>query len=474
MALKLLAGSAAALSLRMRAAQPAPNPEPILERGALAYNPTQHDEVLRAAHRGIREHRMRDMTLRLVDAHGRPHRGRECEVVLLRHAFPFGDSLWSLDALARNGDWESRQAAAMRRLLADVFNATNNLTYWTERPGTDASKAEERQGEYRLENFARTVEWTRAEGMIAKGHPIFWTVPKALPDWLRRYDLATQMKFAEVRVRSLVARFRGKVAIWDAVNEPMWEASLANLASRHWPHLEPIENIVAYVEPVLRWCREEDPDACFLVNDYGMELDHSRGARANDGSVVTAASQRRRYLALWRALQDRGTAPDALGLQSNSGWMSHAHQWSVYDEFAQAGVPVHVTEFVARTSELEQAGLPADEIAERHAAYAEQFLTCAFGHPNVQAFFLWGFLGSAVRWSDCGGYQLKPADHRIRRLIRESWHTREKLTTDDDGVVRFRGFYGDYAARFAAGNGLPRGQAFRVERGAAGPFTIVW
>jgi GH35 family endo-1,4-beta-xylanase len=440
-----------------------------LDRGPESYDSAASAAALRAARARIREVRMRDWSLRFVDSSGRPRSGLEVEVFLTRHDFPFGDQVWPLDAWARDGKWDGERARAWRRRFTEMFNAANNLCYWTERPRHDASKTEERQGEPRVENFARTVEWSLAHGMVAKGHPLFWSIPKAVPDWVRRYDHATAWKFAEVRVRSLVARFRGRVSMWDAINEPMWEAAFKNLGLRQWPHIEPIANILEYIAPVLRWCREEDPEARFLLNDYGMEIDYPEPLTGNDGSRVTAASQRRRYRELIAALQDAGTPPDGVGLQSHTGWMDHDYQGRLYEEFALTGLPVHVTEFWADTKALQASGRHTpEEIEAIQADYIANYLTCAFAHPAVASFFFWGFMGTAIAWhDDRSGHDLKPAWSRVHDLIHKEWTTRETLTTDADGVVRFRGFYGDHVARLRWSEREPaqRGHRFAIARG---------
>jgi len=472
--IRSLAASAAAGSLARAALGASASPHAggeewrDMDRGPEAYDSSRSAAALRAARARIREIRMRDWTLRFVDAAGRPRRDLKVDVTMTRHAFPFGDQVWPLDAWARDGQWESERARAWRGRFTEMFNAANNLCYWTERPRHDASKTEDRQGEPRVENFARTVDWSLANGLTAKGHPLFWSIPKAVPEWVQRYDHATAWKFAEVRVRNLVARFRGRVTMWDAVNEPMWEAAFKNLAARQWPHIEPIGAIVDYVAPILRWCREEDPDGRFLINDYGMEIDYPNPLTGNDGSSVTAASQRKRYLQLIRALQDGGTPPDGVGLQSHTGWMDHDYQGRLYDEFAAAGLPVHITEFWAETKELEASGkhTPA-EIDALQAEYIANYLTCAFAHPAVSSFFFWGFMGTAITWhGDRSGHDLKPAWTAVQSLIRQEWMTRETLVTNADGEVRFRGFYGDYAARLPWSDREPaqRGHRFALTR----------
>ena len=87
------------------------------------------------------------------------------------------------------------------------------------------------------------------------------------------------------------------------MNEPLWEASLRHLPERDWPHIEPIEEIVRYVGPALRWAREEAPEADLLINDYGLSQSPEDGPPVtDDGMEVTPGMQRQRYLELARAL----------------------------------------------------------------------------------------------------------------------------------------------------------------------------
>jgi endo-1,4-beta-xylanase len=448
-----------------------------LDRPLDRYDPTSgvEAEALAAAREGIRIHRMEDAVVRCLDRQGRPLRGARFAIEQVAHAFPFGEQLWSLDAMARDGEWESERARAWRQRFTELFNAATNLCYWTERPRHDASKTEDRQGEPRVENFATTVAWTRGAGLLAKGHPLTWSIPKCVPEWVQRYPHSTQLKFLEVRVRSLVARFRGQIAIWDAVNEPMWEAALRNLPQRQWPHIESLDILTEDIARILGWCREEDPDALFLLNDYGMETDPVKPLTGTDGQPVTAARQRQRYLDLVRALQDRGAGPDAIGLQAHTGLISHSHQRRIYDQFATAGIPVHITEFWARIRDFAEAERMSPESREELLAeYVANYLTCAFGHSAVDAFFFWGLMGSAIQWHERSAHDLKPVYHRIRDLLHTTWRTRLTAVTDDAGEIRFRGFRGGYRCRPLVDGTPPAGQAFTLERTRTGPVLLRW
>jgi len=412
------------------------------------------DRALAAARRNIERIRQRDVTLRLVDRAGEPLVDLPVKIELGRHDFPFGDNLWKLDMMHRDGLWDTPAAAAHRQRFAEVFNAANALCYWTERPRNHAPKTEDQQGNVQYEHFARCVEWARGEGMVVKGHPLFWSIPKCIPDWLKRYDYDTQMKFVEVRVRSLVARFRDKVTLWDAVNEALWEPAFRNLPDRHWPHIEPTEAMVEYIAPVLRWAREESPAATLTVNDYGLEPGRRKDLCAKDGTVVTDALQRQRFVALANALREAGAPADALGLQAHTSGFLGGSQWhGIWDEMSAAATPLHITEFwVPRDIAIDD----EDEREAMKAAYACDVLTLAFGHPAIEAFFFWGFMGQSIRWDRRGsggsnsGHDLLPMFEAVRGLIHDEWATCVKAKTDAQGVVEFRGFTGDYTVSYPA------------------------
>jgi len=442
-----------------------------MDDGGERFVPGQSDATVAAAKARIRDVRMQDVDLRVLRRDGSPLAGAPVEAVQTRNAFPVGCNLWALDTLYRFGEQDYDRAMWWKHRFAEVFNAASAMCYWTERPRNDAAKTEALQGHVTYEGFAYCTDWAASQGLVTKGHPLFWSIQKCVPDWVKRYDYETQMKFAEVRVRDLVARFRGQVTLWDAVNEPMWEPAFRNLPDRHWPHLDPIDAIADYVAPVLRWCREEDPDACFIVNDYGMEVDSENGAPlSKDGVKVTAALQRKRFLELLACLQERGALPNALGLQSHTGgWYGHDHQLAVYDEMATSGLPIHITEFWAHTRNLHGS---QDELEAMQADYVADYLTCAYSHPSIEGFFFWGFMDEAIRWGERSSHELTPLFHRVRDLLKSEWMTRETLQTNPDGVVRFTGHRGDYSLRYPLAAGQTVGIPFAVHRDMSKPVTL--
>jgi hypothetical protein len=185
---------------------------------------------------------------------------------------------------------------------------------------------------------------------------------------------------------------------------------------------------------------------------------------------VTAASQRHRFRELLKLLLDTGLGPDAVGLQSHTGLVTnHSEQWAVYDHFAATGLPVHITEFWANLDAIAETGrYSTSELDAMHAEYVGNYLTCAFGHPAVEAFFFWGLMGKGLIWhGNRSGHTFHPTYERVRQLIHETWSTRESAVTDDDGVAEVPAFFGRFSLsvidgeRALTGTWLDHTQGFR-------------
>lgn len=458
----------------------------------------QDSDILKKARQDIAKIRKSDVEIKLIDTAGNPVKNTSVEIVQLKQSFLFGDCNPGMDELFRKYNGSSEKLVNYRRLFAGVMNSVNSTCYWTERPRNNMAKTEEYQGEPYYEGFADTVNWANSNGLTVKGHPLFWPVEKAIPDWLKKYPYDTQLKFLEVRLRELVSRFRGKVRLWDAVNEMLWEPALKNLKLRHWPHIETMDNMVEYISFVMNICREEDPDALYTLNDYGLEIPKKPDLKTKDGTVVSIGMQRKRYIELIKRLSEKGMQPNALGLQCHDGWMTFADQMAFYDEMATAGLPLHVTEFWAQTDQFQKKGerlVPGngdftaeaftnsnaptytqDEIDNIQAEYIANYLTCAFSHPAIDAFLFWGFMGAAVTWKpeDSPSYELKPVYTKVRKLINEEWKTNLTAVTDSNGIVKFNGFFGDYSLRYPLKSGLPdkSGVLFSVNKYQAYPLTL--
>jgi len=414
-------------------------------------------EVLTAARANIECIRKGEVRLRLVDAAGNPLRGYSVRLSQHRHAFVFGCS--SGGTFAENSDPARRER---NRLFVELFNGTHAKCYWDEKWH---HPIETRQGLRDTAQFTAEIDWGVANGLVVRGHPLVWTVPKAIPQWMRRYSYEQQLGFLEHHVRSLIQAAAGRIKLWDLVNEMLWEPSLRNLASRDWPHLETTAEMLTYIEPAMRWARAEDPTARYVLNDYGLERTYTPLKN------VTAPDQRQRYVELVTAMRERGVAPDAIGTQGHVGkWfpLDLAHQ--VFDDLARAGVPVQVSEFWASPNDHPQPeGKSPEEIAADMVRYVCDYYTVAFAHPAVDHLSYWG----GKEFFDRDGWVPSALYRGLQRLIRQEWWTNVELISDADGFITTRAFYGDYYLHWHDAQNNPHVRTISVEVGRNHEGTLI-
>jgi len=202
-----------------------------LERGEEFYKPQRWQGTIDACRANIDSIRQRDVRLRLLDRAGRPVARRAVEVVQVDSDFLWGFCGWGLGRQIIEGTFDQPQNVRHRRWMSELFNAVNVMVYWDEHHAANAPMTEEHKGFPTYGHIDGVVDWALSRGLTPKCHPLSWPCPKAIPRWMADYDQPTRLKFLEVRIRSLTARLRGRVKLYDAVNEMMWEPALKNGSS---------------------------------------------------------------------------------------------------------------------------------------------------------------------------------------------------------------------------------------------------
>ena len=61
----------------------------------------------------------------------------------------------------------------------------------------------------------------------------------------------------------------------------------------------------------------------------------------------------------------------------------------------------------------------------------------------------------------------------IEKLFKEVWHTQETLTTNDNGVVATKGFYGEYEV-VIENNGVKKTCKLNISKNSDNKTTIVF
>jgi endo-1,4-beta-xylanase len=209
------------------------------------------------------------------------------------------------------------------QLIAREFNAITpeNCMKW--------GALEPEEGAYQWALPDRFVDFGGRHGMKIVGHNLIWH--SRPPAWLfvqagaARVSAEALGKRMDRRVGTLLDRYRGRVAIWDVVNEAIAEDGAG---WRKSPWLEIMGP--GFLERAFRVAHEADPAAQLLYNDYN---EHNPGRRNFMVNMI-------------RDYRRRGVPLHGVGFQGHVGLDSpdlSEYERSI-EAVAAAGVRVHITE----------------------------------------------------------------------------------------------------------------------------------
>ena len=274
-----------------------------------------------------------------------------------------------------------------------------------------------------VEQAERAIDWLHANGIAVRGHNLVWGSSHLLPPRLKDMTPDEERQAVEDRVRGFVRRFRGKVYVWDGVNEATNENDL-------WKKIG-WENFAN----VYKWARAEDPNVLLAYNDY-----HALGTP--DSADTMHEYEHVQYLI------DQHAPLDILGEQAHLGpqLIPIGDVLTRLDRLARFGKRIEITEF--------DLGVPDDAV---HGKYVRDFLTAAFSEPAVDGVIQWGFWeGSHWRAQDGAAmfrrdWSKRPGEEAYEDLVLHQWRTNAGGKTDPAGTYVTRAFLGDYDVTVTAG-----------------------
>jgi len=157
---------------------------------------------------------------------------------------------------------------------------------------------EPRRGAFDFSAGDAVVAFAERNGMAVRGHNLVWFDEN--PAWLEQghFSRAALTEILRQHITAEVRHFRGRVAQWDVVNEPL--DSSGHLRDSIW--LRAIGP--SYIAKAFRWAHEADPNAKLFVNEYGLE---TPGPKL-DGMI-----------SLVRELRRQGVPIGGVGFQSHFG-----------------------------------------------------------------------------------------------------------------------------------------------------------
>jgi GH35 family endo-1,4-beta-xylanase len=384
----------------------------------------------------IRENRMAPFTVRVIDSEGQVVSGARVRFAMQRHAFKWGTAVaanaWaesdesgnsSTVEQARRYDRNAADPAAVfkrredsfryREMVTQLFNTVvfENDLKWPQWVG------EARPGNLPL--LRRALSDLKERGLAVKGHTLFWGNWEFLPAYLKAVadDPAAMHRLVLAHISDIGTAMRDEVVEFDVVNEPMSHADVRALFG---------------LDREAEWYRQAQavmPGIQLNVNDFSILANGGREEKKMAG-----------YEAYIQALLDRGAPLGGIGFQSHfwGGFLTDINQiWKNLDRFGAYGLPLSVTEF----------GIYIDN-EELQARYTRDFMTAVFAHPDVEAFFMWGFW-EGRHWIKRGAmiredWTPKPNFEVYRDLVLNQWWTDESTETDVEGQATISAFLGEY------------------------------
>jgi GH35 family endo-1,4-beta-xylanase len=311
---------------------------------------------------------------------------------------------------------------------------------------------EPERGKPNYEYTDGVAAWCSENGIVCKGHPLVWNY--AVSDWLPQ-DFDEIKKLSDGRVAEIVYRYRGKIDVWDVVNEPTALDRFDNQMTKWALNMGP----VPYTASALKIARQSNPKAVLLVNDYRTDDEYKE--------ILEQLQEEGRYLF------------DAIGIQSHMhGGIWHIQRaWEVCEKYSDFGVPLHFTELTVLSGPKTSQGWNTTPEGEKEQAdYVEKFYTTLFSHPAVMAITWWDFSDDGA-WQGAPAGLLrqdlspKPVYERLTELIKDKWWTKVEGKTDKEGKFSLRGFYGNYRIT-AQKEGRKVSDEFQIQREDKNLFTL--
>ncbi len=299
-----------------------------------------------------------------------------------------------LNAQTDGGRYESAIKANFTMVEPD--NSLKPPAVWREKTVYDFGAPD------RLMGAPGQTGWAQQNHMTVRGHTLIygrddgWTLPNWLvtePGRVVNKTIEDGMTKAEATallrtyIHAVAGRYKGKVAIWDVINETVDDAKNSNpynLRSSFWfRKLGP-----GFVASAFRWAHEADPAAKLYYNDYGIE---GPGPKADA------------VFALVKSLKAQGVPIDGVGMQWHIGVGTHLTPSDGYYQIAQRlkdnGIDFMVTELdvavpvVVYPKTDPRYGLvpmnPAD-LDTQGRVYGE-VLKYALSFPNCRGLNVWEF-----------------------------------------------------------------------------------
>lgn len=378
-----------------------------------------------------------EATIRISRSDQTPAKNMEVTLTQKEHQFLFGTAAFDLLPLT-NGEYigaDLEQAEMRANKMLAICNAATLPFYW----GT----FEPVRGKPITAKMKNAATWAKTHGMTVKGHPLCWHTLTA--DWLLKMNNTEILDAQLKRIQRDVVDFKGMIDMWDVINEavimPIFD-KYDNGITRLCKEKGRIETIKAMFETT----RAVNPSATLLINDFETSV-------AYDILIEGCLAAEIKF--------------DVVGIQSHmhQGYWGVEKTLEILERFSRFNLPIHFTETTIISGKLMPPEIvdlndyqvmdwpSTPEGEERQAREVVTHYKTLFNHPLVEGITWWDL--SDGQWLNAPAGLLrkdgtsKPAYEELHKLIKgEWWVPPTRLSTDENGCIRFSGYPGKYEITF--------------------------
>jgi len=378
-----------------------------LPRNKVSYEGQSQSAPWRAkAKAKIEQHRKSDLTIKVLGADGQPKAGALVSAELERHAFNFGTFVGH-EFIGKKGEKDERY----HKSFHENFNMATLPLYWQDWGFNGKDSLEPA--------YRKTVKYAHEQDMRWRGHPIFWPGESYMPSRILKAEGKPKAQ------RKMVLDHVEKIMKFIAPYQP-FAVDMVNEVRVNQYFKE--NGNPDLVEDAFKLAHEIAPEIPLFVNDYGI---------LNNGGFNEASIK---FYHDWiKRMRAKDVPLGGIGFQAHfgSGLTDPQRVMDILAEFAEYGLPLHLTEFDIETYD-----------SETQADYTRDMLYAAFSEPAVEAFVVWGWW-EGDHWKAPAAmlnkdWSPRPNYRAWRDTIFTEFWTREQGQTDASGLVTLRGFKGDY------------------------------
>jgi len=243
------------------------------------------------------------------------------------------------------------------------------MKWWVLRP--DATTYDFRQGD-------EAVRFAEAHRMKVRGHCLVWG--RYNPDWLTQGHFTDQdlARLLREHITRVMKHYQGQVFAWDVVNEALDEnGAMRDSLWYNQPGIGLAGKGTAYIEQVLRWAHEADPNALLFYNEAEGE-----GLNRKSDAIY----------AMVKDFRSRGVPIDGVGLQLHIPTLDFDVPAiaSNIARLAALGLQVHITELDVSLP-VDSYGWSGPEDLRRQAEVYRGIVRACLKSPGCTAIQTWGF-----------------------------------------------------------------------------------